>query len=51
MRIHDLVMRYDGLIGIVTRVRKNGIVRVIICDPIWEFDQIKKDWKVISESR
>ena len=51
MRINDLVQRYDGLLGIVVRVRKNGTVRVIIFDPIWEFDQIKKDWKVISESR
>ena len=51
MKINDLIQRYDGLLGIVTRVRKSGIVRVMIFDPMWEIDQIKKDWKVVSERR
>ena len=51
MRINDLVQRYDGLLGIVVRVRKNGIIRVLM-PPSWQpIDQIKRDWRVVSEFR
>ncbi len=52
MKIHDLVRRTgDGMLGIVTRVRKNGRIHVRIM-PSWEeLVQSKRDWEVVSAHR
>jgi hypothetical protein len=51
MRIHDLVQRYDGMIGIVVRTHKTRIVQIMMFPSGVLSDQLKHDWKVINEGR
>ena len=54
MKVHDLAQRdYDGLLGIVTRVRKSDVITVLITvdSKLCSVDAFKRDWKVVSKRR